>query len=344
MFPDKKILPWQLAVSSIERGLPAMLLYVLESKGSSPGRQGFFMVVNQAGEMEGSIGGGIMEHKFTEMARDRLKEGEVLRQLRRQVHDKEAARDQSGMICSGEQTIFLYALSMTDLDTMRALVASLEQHRNGELRLSPEGLRFAAAGPTGLRPIIPEGLTPAPVVPEEDYYFDRRSEEDWEYVEKTGYKDRLYIVGAGHCGLAFSRLMQTMDFYITVFDHRPDLETLLRNEHVHEKVVVGDYDELGWRIAGGGKHHYVVVMTQGYRTDDRAMRALLSKEFRYFGLLGSKAKIGRMMTDYRAEGINEDWLRRVHAPAGLAIHSQTPEEIAVSIAAEIIGVKQGGAV
>lgn len=303
--------------------MPVLLLYVVESRGSSPGRQGFFMIVNALGEMEGSIGGGIMEHKFTEMARERLRQGERVVSLRRQVHDKEAVKDQSGMICSGEQTILLYGLRIEDFVAVKALVMSLEEFRNGLLRLSPEGLRFSLSAPL------------------EDFVFVKRSEEDWVYVEKTGYKDRLYVVGAGHCALAFSRLMRTMDFYITVFDHRPDLETLARNEYAHERVLVKGYEELGGLIVPGRQHHYVVVMTQGYRTDDCAMRVLLPMEFRYFGLLGSKVKVAKMMDGYRAEGMAEEWLGRVRAPAGLSIHSQTPEEIAVSIAAEIVGVKRG---
>jgi len=80
-------------------------------------------------------------------------------------------------------------------------------------------------------------------------------------------------------------------------------------------------------------------MTLGYRSDDRAVRALMGKEFRYFGLLGSRAKAERLWAAYRAEGIAEELLGKIHAPAGLAIRSQTPEEIAISIAAEIIEVR-----
>ena len=80
-------------------------------------------------------------------------------------------------------------------------------------------------------------------------------------------------------------------------------------------------------------------MTFGYRTDDVALKALLGKEFKYIGLLGSKYKVEKMFDDYRKEGVKEEWLQRIHTPVGLAIKSQTPEEIAVSIAAEIIRVK-----
>src|SRR5213075_135430 len=98
---NKQLLPWRLIADSLQQHIPVMLLYVLESSGSSPGRQGFFMAVNANGEMEGSIGGGMMEHKFVEMARERLKNIEQGTRnnkqgsIRKQVHDKSAAKDQS---------------------------------------------------------------------------------------------------------------------------------------------------------------------------------------------------------------------------------------------------------
>jgi xanthine dehydrogenase accessory factor len=243
--------------------------------------------------------------------------------LRRQVHDKEVAKDQSGMICSGEQTILLYSLRAADAVTVARLLVSLGAYEIGCLRLSPAGMDFSS------------------VAPEAAGYFERRSEGDWLYLERTGYTDRLFIIGGGHCALALSRVMRAMDFYISLFDDRSGLESLARNEYVHEKVLIGDYDELRGLITGG-QHNYVVVMTQGYRTDDRAVRALLPMDFRYFGLLGSKAKVEKMMAAYRAEGIGKERLGKMRAPAGLSIHSQTPEEIAVSIAAEIIQLKHEG--
>ena len=70
---NKPLRTWQFVLKQLLENIPVMLLYVLESKGSSPGRQGFFMAVNAAGETEGSIGGGIMEHKFIELAKESLK-------------------------------------------------------------------------------------------------------------------------------------------------------------------------------------------------------------------------------------------------------------------------------
>lgn len=300
-----------------------MVLYVLESSGSSPGRQGFFMAVNAKKEMEGSIGGGIMEHKFVEMAKEQLSvdswqltEGKI----RKQIHDKTAGKNQSGMICSGEQTILIYRVQKKDISHIEKIIFTFEQNKNGTLHLSPAGIVFEYG------------------LPKKDFVFNLKSEEDWSYTEKIGYKNHLYIIGGGHCALAFSKLMSAMDFYIHLFEDREGLNTMRANNYVHEKTVVKDYSELS-QLIPSGYNNYVVVMTIGYRTDDIAVRALLQKEFKYFGLLGSKKKIKKMFDDYRNEGIGEEALQKIHSPIGIQIKSETPEEIAVSIASEIIKVK-----
>lgn len=319
----KNIKIWRLIEQSLQKKIPVMLLYVLESSGSSPGRQGFFMAVNRSGEMEGSIGGGIMEHKFVEMAKEKLRvisSESVVANIRKQMHDKSSAKNQSGMICSGEQTILLYKIQEKDKTQINNIIASSEQYKNGTLILSPDGILFDD------------------FVPGKDFDFIFKSEQHWLYKEKTGIKNRLFIVGGGHCALAFSRLMRSMDFYIKVYDERKDLKTMLENNSAHEKHFINDYKELT-ELIPSGNNHYTVIMTFGYRTDDTALRSLLDKEFKYIGLLGSKNKIEKMFADYRKEGVDEKILKRIHMPIGLAIKSQTPEEIAVSIAAEIIKVK-----
>jgi xanthine dehydrogenase accessory factor len=80
-------------------------------------------------------------------------------------------------------------------------------------------------------------------------------------------------------------------------------------------------------------------MTLGYKTDEIVIRALLDKTFKFFGVLGSKAKMKTLLTSLAKEGVSKEKLDRIHTPVGLPINSHTPEEIAVSIAAEIIGVK-----
>ncbi len=322
----KSLLIWQLIHNSLRQNLPVALLYVLESHGSSPGRQGFLMAVNAAGELAGSIGGGIMEHKFVERAKDSLRQSQSALTksepaIRTQYHDKNAAHNQSGMICSGDQTILLYPVQSGDSAAVQAIIACLEQRKNGLLDLSPAGIRF-----------MPDQ------VPDADYLFTNVSDSDWRYQEKLGYKNQLTIIGGGHCALALSELMSRMDFYVRVFDDRPNLHTMTLNRAAHEQILVADYSRLT-ELIPADRHQYVVVMTMGYRTDDLVIRTLLGNAFAYVGVLGSKTKIEKLLATYRSEGLDEAWLKRLHAPIGIAINSQAPEEIAVSIAAEIIQVK-----
>jgi xanthine dehydrogenase accessory factor len=316
---QKNLLTWQLILQSLQQQTGVMLLYVLESKGSSPGRQGFMMAVNAAGQMCGSLGGGIMEYKFVELAKEKLKEENTSSSIHTQIHDKAAPNNQSGMICSGEQTIFLYKVKKDENRVVESIISSLQAYNNGTLILSPLGISFLD-------------------LPPEKNFSLERSSDDFLLKEKTGYKQNLFIVGGGHCSLAFAQLMCGMDFYIHLYDDRPSLNTMELNCFVHEKKVLSDYSALATEIPSG-ENNYVVVMTFGYRSDDIAVRAILNKRFAYFGLLGSKKKVEKMFADYLAEGITEETLNHIHAPVGIAIKSQTPEEIAVSIAAEIIGVK-----
>lgn len=311
---------WKLIADSLQQNIPVVLLYVLESKGSSPGRKGFMMAVDREGKMEGSIGGGIMEHKFVEMAKEKLIQNEPVLSIKQQVHDKAAAKNQSGMICSGEQTILLYQVKPEDAFDIDHLIDSLQQNKNGLLTLSPKGLQFDHE--VGGRHDL----------------FKMVSEADWLYQEVTGYINHLFIIGGGHCALALSRMMNTLGFYVHVYENRPELNTLEQNDYANEKTLVADYSELG-RLIESGENNYVVLMTWGYRTDDVALRALMNKEFKYLGVLGSRKKIKKMFTDYAAEGMDQQRLKKIYSPIGIRIKSQTPEEIAVSIAAQIIKVK-----
>src|SRR3954463_3659675 len=101
---------WKFILERLDRSESVILMVVVESHGSSPGRRGFKMAVARDG-MNGSIGGGVMEHKFVELAKEKLKEHSSKTLLRNQKHNKSATKDQSGMICSGEQTIILLSIN-----------------------------------------------------------------------------------------------------------------------------------------------------------------------------------------------------------------------------------------
>jgi|SRR6476661_3387839 len=316
---------WQLAAASLRAGTPVVLLCVLRSDGSSPGRQGFKMAVTLT-ESTGSIGGGIMEHKFVELARQRLRTGDTTPLLRPQVHRREAPADRSGMMCSGEQDVLLLPLTTVDLPQVEAIAQALATQAGGSFELSAA---------QGLTTNLEESASP---------FYTYQREPEWSYRERLGFREQVTIIGGGHVSLALSRVLATLDFEITVLDDRAELPTLDANTYAHHRHVV-DYDQLA-DVVPTGPQQYVVVMTVGYRTDAQALRQLLGRtrqghSYRYLGVMGSQAKIAELRRVLREEGYAEASLAVLRGPIGVAIHSKTPEEIAVSVAAELIGVRHG---
>jgi xanthine dehydrogenase accessory factor len=309
---------WEFIAAQLQAGRPCALLLVGAHVGSSPGRQGFKMAVT-ADEMAGSVGGGIMEHKFVELVRARLAAGESFTELRRQVHSKAAPQDQSGMICSGEQTLLLHRLAPGELAAVEqfALAARDRQVYQGRvLRLDGFGLSAWGAD------VEAKGL-----VREVDGL-------PWHYSERIGGRPTAFVVGGGHVGLAMCKLLSDLDFHVVNLDERSDLYTMRQNQWAAECLVV-PYDEID-RYIPEGPDSYVIVMSFGYRTDEAVMRRLLGKRFAYLGMMGSRAKVDQLWAALLADGFSAADINAVSAPAGFAIGSQTPAEIAVSIAAELI--------
>lgn len=312
---------WKFTAERLERKQGVMLLVVGESAGSSPGRQGFKMAVAED-DLLGSIGGGVMEVRLVEQAKSRIRNSKSVidSEIIEQNHKKRTPNP-SGMICSGRQTVIFFKLGFRHLKAVRQIISALKNYHPKVLRITPSDFQVLQnqAG-------------------DFDFRFERKNDNDFLYEEKIGFKNRLFIIGGGHCALALSELISKMDFYISLFDDRPALNTLAKNRFVHEKRLIESYERIGDFIASG-RNHYVVVMTLGYRSDEIVIGKLLDKDFKYFGVLGSKAKMGTLLKDLRKDGFDAEKLNRIRTPAGIEINSRTPEEIAVSIAAEIIAVK-----
>ena len=333
---NKELQLWQFMQNRLTREEVVMLLVVAESSGSSPGRTGYKMAVAEDGELIGSIGGGVMEVNLVEQSRVFLRDAETGgrgdaagSRVSEQVHRRDAAHA-SGMICSGKQTVIFKFLTPGDLRSVQSIVDALLQRRVEMLTITSD--KFGVSPPEGGTQNLSEGETPN--------LFEKPSETEFSYTEQIGRKNDLYVIGGGHCALALSQLMSKMDFRVSIFDDRPDLNTIAKNEYADVIKIVDSYDRIGDHIPSG-QGAFVVVMTLGYKTDEVVVRGLIDKDFKYFGVLGSKAKMSEMFRSLRKEGISDTRLDLIRTPVGLPINSRTPEEIAVSIAAEIISVKNG---
>ena len=290
----------------------AVLLLVVDSTGSSPGRQGFKMLVTP-NEIWGSIGGGVMEHQLVEEAKTML-QTTFEPFYKKQIH-KGKVQDGSGMICSGEQTVLFYYLGKKELAVIEK-ISSIK----------------------GLLTITANGFSLTNKKVDFKYKWDVVRNE-WKYQEQISYKPQLYIFGSGHVGLALTKLASNLNFATHVFDNRKGLNTFDQNTFATHKSII-DYSTVLSSI-NITKDAYIVIMTNSYIEDKLILKQLINRPFNYLGVLGSQAKIDTMFTVVQAEGITSKAIATIHAPIGVKIHSKTPDEIAISILAEIIQVKNG---
>ncbi len=160
------------------------------------------------------------------------------------------------------------------------------------------------------------------------------------YIEPIEPSPELYIVGAGHVGFHLARLAHEVGFRVHIVDDREKFANAERFPSAVE-IVVEDIPAWLERTTLPA-HAYAVVVTRGHTHDFDALRALVPRDLRYLGLIGSRAKIARLYDELlKDRRLAPDQLARVHAPVGLDIGAVTPPEIAVSILAELIAVKHG---
>ncbi len=300
---------WAVAAESIRAQHPTVLVAVVEHEGSVPGTTGTTMVVTPDATA-GTVGGGLAEHTLIETARFN-----PIAQLLPYFHDGET----TDSVCSGRQLTALLPLTSQDLPSLDVLA---EIERTG-------GVGTVVLQPTGLEASVGDQRATS----------FTRSDESWRFQMPVGHLDTLTIAGGGHVSLALSRVMTTLPFRVVVIDDREDLPTMANNQCAHSKHCV-DWTEVGDYTAQG-PHAWAVIMTQGHRHDAEVLRRLINHDLKYLGMMGSATKVWSVFAKLENEGIPRTLLDRVHAPIGLPIASHTPEEIAISIAAEIIKIRNG---
>lgn len=147
----------------------------------------------------------------------------------------------------------------------------------------------------------------------------------------------LIIFGGGHCGVALSWLASWVGFDVTVYDNRPEWASPQKHPGA-TKTLCGPYDSILPTLSPS-PDAYAVIMTHGHQHDGIVLRQLLNLPLKYLGMIGSAKKVYGLFRDLEKEGVSQEHLKRVHAPIGMPIGSHTPEEVAVSIVAEIISVR-----
>jgi xanthine dehydrogenase accessory factor len=159
------------------------------------------------------------------------------------------------------------------------------------------------------------------------------------FVEPVVPDPRLYIFGAGHVGLAVYKIATLAGFETVVSDDRELYANRERCPDAHE-IRSGDMDEIMSALSPSDSS-YIVIVTRGHRHDLRVLRWALETPAHYIGMIGSARKVLAIYQQLESEGVSPESFKRVFAPIGLDIHAATPEEIGVSIVAELIGIRRG---
>jgi xanthine dehydrogenase accessory factor len=158
------------------------------------------------------------------------------------------------------------------------------------------------------------------------------------FVEPVIPPPRAFIFGAGHISKSLSKLAGLVGFATTIIDDRDSFANRERFPEADE-VFAGEYEDIFVKLPIN-EISYLIIVTRGHRDDMRVLRMAVGTEARYIAMIGSKRKVIGVVKELEQQGIAREHLERIHAPMGLEIGAISPEEIAVSVAAEMIAVRR----
>jgi xanthine dehydrogenase accessory factor len=159
------------------------------------------------------------------------------------------------------------------------------------------------------------------------------------YIEPILPDDKVIIFGAGHITRSLAPMLQRSGFLVSVIDDSPELLQKDKFSEI-EDLRLTDMEKSAKELPPD-PNAYIVLLSRGFSRDEAILHQLIQKDFKYIGMIGSMKKIMTMKENLEKQGTPIEALSKIQAPIGLDIGGETPEEIAISIAAEIIAVKKG---
>jgi xanthine dehydrogenase accessory factor len=365
-------------VARLEQQQPFALATVVHTSGSTPQKAGARAIFLPDGRVLGTLGGGCMEAESRRRALE-LISGSVSPEhlntrtpeyLLLDLHLDDDFGWDDGLICGGSAQIFIQPLTGREPltpnaqpptpkahDAYAAAIALKADRRRGMLAMV-----VAAPSPTdiGRTLLVPEegppvgGLEDEALAEELTTTARRLLQEGSEAPRRISLADGaatvflepilprpvLLIMGAGHVGTALTHFASRIGFEVVVVDDRASFANKERLPDA-DQVIVDSVVEVARRWPKTPET-YVVLVTRGHRNDAVALREVIGSSCAYIGMIGSRRKVLTIFEEFLGEGIaTPEQLARVHAPIGLDIGALTVDEIAVSIAAELIAVRRG---
>lgn len=333
-----------------EEGKSLCLATVVKVYGSAPRPLGAKMVVSSDGEMAGSVSGGCLEGTVVEEARKVLKTG-VPRLLNFGITDEQAWA--VGLSCGGEIEVFVEPLSekpwLAELvrclkeERTVALATAIAGPRLGEkLLIWPDGAALGDLGsPEGNRAV--QQAAARLLAEQKSRRLPIPGEEGAEvFLEVFPPPPRLILIGAVHVAVFLLKFARILGFHTLLIDPRSAFANRERFAEADELVIAWPQEVL--TPAHFNESTFLVVLSHDEKLDNPALRLALESPCCYIGALGSRKTHARRLAALKEAGVLEEQLARIHAPIGLDLGGHRPEEIALSILAEIVAVQNQGSI
>jgi len=340
-------------LSGMCTGSNPVLAVVTAATGSTPQKPGSAAVFGREGLLHGTVGGGLTEGRVSEYASECLitgKSAHLTFNLDNEVAEKTEA------ICGGVLTVLVDAKPMNHLALFKEVDKAMRERLRGVLItvITPyDGIHVMI----NRHWVVSEAEVPepcrqtlAPIVDnllrsekQEGFISTRLTDADDEgastaFLELLSPQPHLVIAGAGHIGRALSHLGSLLGFYVTVADNRSEYANN-KNLPDADAVVVEEIGGALGRIQKN-KDTYIVIVTRGHADDAEALKQCIGSDAGYVGMIGSRPKIAKMKNEFiENKWATEEQWSAIHTPIGLEINSKTVQEIAVSIAAQLVKVR-----
>lgn len=292
-----------------------LLVSIARATGSTPRKEGAMLLAGEQGLLCGTIGGGLLEHRCLELAATQPTCGHL---MRFELDNRKAGS--LGMVCGGTTEVLFTPL--TDPEPLRAALSSLQNRTPVWLCLPLDGTTPYIAQDDTL-PARPTVLS--------------QNGKDALCVPLTD-AGRVFVIGGGHVSHELCALLHRLDFRHIVIDDRPEFCSPARFPHAEQTLTL-PLTELAHALTGTlhpTEADGFCIMTRGHEGDADAVRYALSTTASYIGLMGSRRKRETLFHTLAQEGFPLEAQQRIITPIGLEIGAQTPAEIAVSIAAQLI--------
>lgn len=317
-------------LKQVKAGAAAMLVSVAESEGSSPREAGAIMAVGAGGRLAGTIGGGNLEFNAEKTAvKDIAEKNTELVEYR--LTKEEVAG--LGMVCGGDVDV-LYTYLPADEKTKAALECITEQLSGGGSGWLVLGLDGGIGFISGKKGAVSNFDMPdfIDLTQAGDGVIEKCGRKF--YIKKIAKKSCVYVFGGGHLAQETVPLLTHLDFDCVVTDDREEYSS--KELFPEAKAVYTlNYTDLKGNF-DITDNDYIVIVTRGHMGDYDAEKYALSTPACYIGVVGSRSKIAEVNAKLASDGFTKEDIARVTTPIGIDIKSETPAEIAVSIAAQLI--------